>query len=381
MDLMTLAELSSTYKKLIDIVSDFKPPSIDQVNEVHSILKNSRRIVTVGVGRSGDNAEILAKFLRNLGYREVYGPEDIPFMFNEDDVVIAISGSGTTTYTVETAKVARDAGSEVIAITSSSDSPLLKYATKTIFIPGKTKIGHDDDYYGRQLLGHIYAPLTPLGTLFELRTLLFVLSLVGHEFGKGYEITFNELIGGLRAFTPLDEYFTNFYALLPKPRSQANPFTGKTVAVGEGMSGIVAKFFITRLRHCAKIGEDRECYYWRDRGSISVRKNDLVLVISGSGEYIPAMLAKRAKEKGAKVVGITSYSDSSLAKISDLIILVPGRIKTEIKGLRSSYYPMDPILSIFELRTLFLLESFIYLIAETENITEEDMKGLHSDFT
>lgn len=373
--------LSSTYSKLIDIVDDFELPPLKNVEEFHSVLRQAKRIVTVGVGRSGDNAEILAKFLRNLGYREVYGPDDIPFMLEKDDVVVAISGSGTTAYTLETAKVAHEAGSELIAITSNPNGPLLKYAKKVMLIPGKTKIGHDEDYYGKQLVGYKHAPLTPLGTLFELRTFLVVLSLVGYEIGKGFHTTYQELIGGLRAYRPEKDIFERFYSLLPRPRSPRNPFTGKTVAVGEGMSGIVAKFFITRLRHCAKKGEDRECYYWKDRGSVSVRKDDLVLVISGSGEYIPAVLARRAKEKGARVVGITSYQDSILASVSDLTIIVPGRIKTVIKGLRSSYFPRDPIMSIFELRTLFLLESIIHLIAEREGITEEDMKGLHSDFT
>jgi 6-phospho-3-hexuloisomerase len=376
-----LTELTTTYYKLIDTVTNFKLPTIKDVEEVHSSMKKAKRILTVGVGRSGDNADILAKFLRNLGYREVYGPEDIPFMFERHDLLIAISGSGTTTYTFETARVASEAGSKVVVITSDPKAPILRYATKALMIPGRSKIGHNSDYFGKQIMGHVYAPLTPLGTLFELRTLLLIMSFIGHEIGKGFEATYNEIVGGLKAFKPQDESFYKFYSLLPKPRSDKNPFSGKTVAVGEGLSGIVARFFITRLRHCAKKGEDRECYYWMDRGSISVRGRDLILVISGSGEYIPAVLAKKAKDKGAKVVGITSYEDSTLGKIADLRVIVPGRIKTLIKGLRSSYFPRDPIMSIFEVRTLFLLESMIYLIAEREGITEEDMKGLHSDFT
>lgn len=376
-----MGSLSSTYSRLIDIVDNFDLLRPEEVEEFHSIIKQANRIVTVGVGRSGDNAEILAKFLRNLGYREVYGPDDIPFMFERGDAVVAISGSGTTAYTLETARVAHEAGSYVVAMTSNPDAPLANYAKKIILIPGKTKVGHNEHYYAKQLIGHPHAPLTPLGTLFELRTLLVVLSLIGYEIGKEFHATYRELVGGLRAYKPEDDIFEQFYHMLPRPRSHQNPFTGKTVAVGEGMSGIVAKFFITRLRHCAKRGEDRECYYWKDRGSVSVRRGDLVLVVSGSGEHIPALLAKRAKEKGANVVGITSYRDSSLASVSDLTIMVPGRIKIALKGLRSSYFPRDPIMSIFELRALFLLESIIHLIAEREGITEEEMRDLHSDFT
>ena len=121
--------------------------------------------------------------------------------------------------------------------------------------------------------------------------------------------------------------------------------------------------------------------FWLDKGTVAVKKNDLVLIISGSASEFFAGLAEKVKAKGAKIVTITSFSDSKLAKLSDLTIAIPGREILKLRGLRSSYFPQDPKYSAFELRALFFLESFVHYVAEREKISEKDIKMMHSDFT
>lgn len=375
-------DLPQIYSKLVKLVENFSFPNEDRLKTFKKILESASRIICVGVGRSGGNAEVFTRFLRNLGFEHVYGPDDVPYLLRDKDVIVAFSGSGVTTYTLETAKIARDANAKIVSITSNIKSPLAELSDLVIEIPGKEILSyHLEDYYVRQLTGVQYAPLTPIGTLYELRTMLFSLSFAGSFIKDDAYTWFKRLIEGLKGYTPSQADFQSLYYSLPKPRSILNPLTGKTVVVGEGFSGIVGSFFVTRLRHCCKPNEDRECYFWKDKGSVSVGSRDTVLIISGSGSYIPSLMAEKARVKGAKVTSITSYAESPLALNSNSVIIIPGRIIYRIKGLRSSYLPKNPIESIFELRTLFFLESSIYLLAVKENVTEMDMLRRHSDFT
>ncbi len=91
----------------------------------------------------------------------------------ENDIAIAISGSGRTKLIVTAAEAARDAKASLIALTSYHDSPLGKLADVVVEIPGRTKYSQNEDYFARQILG-ITEPLAPLGTLFEDTTQVFL---------------------------------------------------------------------------------------------------------------------------------------------------------------------------------------------------------------
>jgi 6-phospho-3-hexuloisomerase len=365
--------------ELIESIEQF--PSTRIFSNFKKSVKECRRRICVGTGRSGDVADLMVKFLRNIGYKETYGPTDIPYVFKKSDLLIAFSGSGTTTYTLETARIAREAEAKIISITSKPEAPLGILSNMIVMIPGKTEFGHSEDYHGRQLLGVAHSPLTPLGTLFELRSLILTLSLVDSFKHGNVRSSYNELCMLLRGYLPSEDRFSQLYKLLPSPKLERNSSEGKIVVIGEGFSGVVGKFFVTRLRHCAKESEERECYFFTDKGSISVKQGDMTLFISGSGENIPALLSEKAKKKGASVAAITSNPHSTLAENADVTIVIPGREVEKIRGLRSSYLPRDPRKSIFELRTLLSLESFIHFLAEKDDVSEADMRIKHSDFT
>ena len=370
------------YRELHGLLSTLELPDESTIERLRELIDGAGRIITVGTGRSGDVAEIFMRFLRNLGYERSFGPEDVPYVIKYSDLVIAFSGSGTTTYTLQTVRVARDADSKIVVFTATPESPMAKLADLVVHVPGKTKLQETGDYYERLLVKEAASPLTPLGTLFELRSLFLSLSIIGYlGVGGSVKDNYRKLLDLIYEFKPNPKEFNELYERIPKPRSKKNPWPGKTIVIGEGFSGIVARFFVTRFRHVAHRDEIREVYYWLDRGSISVMPEDLVLIISGSGEQLPALLASKAKSKNASVAAITSYPSSTLGGFSDVIIKVPGRKIEKIKGLRSSYLPRNPADSIFELRTLLSLEAFVYKVAELEGITEAEMRLLHPDFT
>lgn len=140
-------------------------------------LENGRKILIVGAGRSGLAARAFAMRLMHMGFNVYVFGETITPGMGENDLVIAISGSGSTKLIVTASNAAKDVKAKILAITSHAESPLAKIADHCIIIPGRTKLAAEKDYTVRQILGE-HEPLAPLGTLFEITLNVFLDSLV-----------------------------------------------------------------------------------------------------------------------------------------------------------------------------------------------------------
>jgi len=372
------------YKKLCKFLMESELPSEDIFDRFKYDIRSAKEICTVGRGRSEICGTIFSKILQNLGYK-VHSSQDATFpdAFEPGYLVIAISGSGTTSYTEEMAIKSKEGEAKLVTITSNPETKLGGISDYVIKITGKTKTtARREDYIERQLIGND-ALLMPLGTEFEIKFLLSTLSVIGtlEERGNVKEY-YKKLNEKLFEYDPNHEEFRNIYKLIPKSFSAENPFCGKTVIIGDGFSGLAGEYFEKRLGHTAKKDEERKVTFYT-RGS-RIDKQDLIFVISGSGrkESIPYELTRKVKnEKGCKAVAITSFKDSPLAKICDCYSIVPGRVKESRKGMVGSYISSNPMKSIFELRTMLALECFIAAMAESEKITESDMESHHSIIT
>ncbi|MCC6031673.1 MAG: 6-phospho-3-hexuloisomerase [Pyrobaculum sp.] len=136
------------------------------VKSIEEIYRGNKKILVVGVGRSGLVGRAFAMRLRHLGARSYVLGETITPSVEEGDLLVAISGSGSTQVIVAAAEAAKKMKARVAAVTSYYDSPLGRLADLVVFVPGRTKLASMDDYFARQILG-IHEPLSPLGTLFE----------------------------------------------------------------------------------------------------------------------------------------------------------------------------------------------------------------------
>ena len=130
------------------------------------------KILLLGTGRSGFVGRAFALRLMHLGFNVYVMGETITPALSPDDLVIVISGSGTTTTVVAQAQVAEGLGTKVIAITSHKDSPLGKISDHIVNVKGRTKIDQDFDYDKRQIKGEY--DNAPLGTMFELSVMVFL---------------------------------------------------------------------------------------------------------------------------------------------------------------------------------------------------------------
>jgi len=137
-----------------------------------SARKHGRKVMVVGVGRSGLVGKAFAMRLMHLGFNVYVLGETITPSVSQGDIIIAVSGSGTTQIVVNVAEAAKKVGAKVIAITSFQDSPLARISDHVVHVPGRTKVAREIDYFARQVIG-LYEPLAPLGTLFEDTAMVF----------------------------------------------------------------------------------------------------------------------------------------------------------------------------------------------------------------
>ncbi|MEM4567511.1 MAG: SIS domain-containing protein, partial [Sulfolobales archaeon] len=140
-------------------------------------LNHERRVLIVGVGRSGLIGKAFAVRLMHLGFKVyVIGDTIVPAL-RPNDILVAISGSGRTKLVIDAAEVAKSLGAKVVALTSFRDSPLAGLADVVVEIPGRLKVSSEEDYFSRQILG-IYEPLSPLASLFEITAMAFLDGLI-----------------------------------------------------------------------------------------------------------------------------------------------------------------------------------------------------------
>ncbi|MBS7655321.1 6-phospho-3-hexuloisomerase [Candidatus Bathyarchaeota archaeon] len=141
------------------------------------IKSKDNRILVVGAGRSGFAGKSFAMRLMHLGFNVYVLGETITPAIGKNDLIIAISGSGTTKLVVTACEIGKEVGSKIIAVTSYPDSPLGKLADHIVQIKGRAKRVNETDYFLRQITG-AHEPLAPLGTIFEISTMVFLDSLI-----------------------------------------------------------------------------------------------------------------------------------------------------------------------------------------------------------
>jgi len=123
-------------------------------------LQPARRVFLYGRGRSGFVARAFAVRLMHLGYQTYVVGETITAPVQRNDVVILVSGSGTTYPVVMTAELGRRQGATVVAITAQPESEIARLAH--VVVPLTPPEGNGER-----------AKLAPLGTLFETSAWLF----------------------------------------------------------------------------------------------------------------------------------------------------------------------------------------------------------------
>jgi 6-phospho-3-hexuloisomerase len=130
------------------------------------LLDKAARIFVAGAGRSGLIARFFAMRLVHSGYDVSVVGEIVTPSIKKGDLLIIISGSGETEQLVAFTKRAKEIGATIILITAKSGSTIGDMADAVF------QIGRSEQY--GKTLG------MPMGTVFELSTLLFLEATISH---------------------------------------------------------------------------------------------------------------------------------------------------------------------------------------------------------
>jgi 6-phospho-3-hexuloisomerase len=139
---------------------------------------------------------------------------------------------------------------------------------------------------------------------------------------------------------------------------------------GAGRSGFIARCFAQRLMHLGF----KSCYI-SDTITYRYKKDDIILIISGSGETPTSVtIARTAKEIGGKIVVFTANPLSSISKIADLIIQIEGKSKDRA----ISKDTLAPYTSLFDISTLAILDTIGGIIMKRLGVSESEIDKRHA---
>jgi len=109
----------------------------------------------------------------------------------------------------------------------------------------------------------------------------------------------------------------------------------------------------------------------------AITEKDVLIVGSGSGETaFPLIIAKKAKQYGARVAHIGANPCSSMHEFSDLFVRIPVRTKLDLPGEIPSIQPMT---SLFEQCLLLLGDALALMMIREENIDMASLWQYHAN--
>ncbi|MEZ3487867.1 MAG: SIS domain-containing protein [Lachnospiraceae bacterium] len=143
---------------------------------------------------------------------------------------------------------------------------------------------------------------------------------------------------------------------------------------GAGRSGVAIKAFTNRLMHLglsvSSVGEI---------SSPHTKEGDLLLIGSGSGETESlAAMAQKAKRNGVKLALITMDEKSTIAKIADAVVVLPG-VSPKLKGGGMEITSIQPMGSAFEQICFLIYDGLVMELMDCMGETSDSMFKRHAD--
>ena len=154
----------------------------------------------------------------------------------------------------------------------------------------------------------------------------------------------------------------------------------KIFIVGMGRSGFVGRSFALRLMNLGF-----NVYFLGETITPAAGMDDLVIAVSGTGMTKMVLTASTAaKDVGAKVIAITTYSKSPLGDVADHVVVLTGRTKMGLP-IEEDYIsrqmlgkPLSPLGSIFENNCMIFLDGLVVELMYRLNKTEEELRRRHA---
>ncbi|MHA1225872.1 MAG: SIS domain-containing protein [Candidatus Hodarchaeales archaeon] len=343
---------------------------------ISDVLEDKSRIIhIVGMGRSGKVGMILGETLKDIGFanRLSYLGKSLARPVRKDDLVIAITGSGWTKFTTSAIEDSIRRKAKILTLTGSPDSKAARLSDAILKIP----LGYrPQDVTGDLLILDKSAPLTPLGTVFELTAMVVGIGVIGGVFDGACTKGFNQgttqvLLAAEKTLNSLEKD-TDLIKFIDMLKGFCNQSEKKVFIFGNGLDNIISAMSSIRFAHLRM--NIQSIYNWRFR-----KENDLLIAVSGSGASSTTLnIVKSAKASKMNVFGLTSFSDSELARMSDSHLLIHGRDDNmspdDIQMVNTNLH-----LPSFEYACSLALDACVAQIAVDLGITEDIMMSEHAN--
>lgn len=143
---------------------------------------------------------------------------------------------------------------------------------------------------------------------------------------------------------------------------------------GAGRSGVAIRGFANRLLHLglsvSVVGEI---------SSPHSAPGDLVIIGSGSGETGSLVaLARKAKDASARLVLITMDATSTIGKLADVVVVLPG-VSPKLK-VATAVTSIQPMGTAFEQMSSLCYDAAVLELMDALGETSESMFPRHADF-
>lgn len=155
----------------------------------------------------------------------------------------------------------------------------------------------------------------------------------------------------------------------------------KVLVMGAGRSGLVGRAFAMRLMHLGF-----NVYVLGETITPSIGRDDVVVAISGSGRTkLIVTAAEAAKKVDATVIAITSYPDSPLGQLADIVVEIPGRTKMApdidyfARQILGIHEPLAPLGTLFEDTALVFLDGVVVELMHRLGKSEADLRAKHAN--
>ena len=328
------------------------------------------------MGRSGKVGMLFGEMLKNIGFSVSYLGKSLAKPVRSNDIVIGVTGSGWTNFTIKTLQDAIQRGAKILVFTGDKHSLAARLADVILLIPkGYKKKGRTSILSER--IADTHAPLTPMGTVFEMTTMAIAFGLVSglredHSV-KGFNEGINEILRAAEmTFSNINKNEIPIQTFINALESYACVPEKSLFVFGSGLDSIIASITSIRLSHL-KINI-HSSYDWRFR-----KKGDALIGISGSGASTSTMeRVKSAKSAKMNLYGLTSFPDSLLANECEILLEIEGRPE-EISADLRQITDLSYFVPSFEYAAAITLDSCVAQIASNQGITEESMKEEHAN--
>lgn len=382
--------LLRTAKTNVNYINEQPSDLVKFCNILKEVKTNNKRIHIVGTGRSGKVGMLLGEILKNIGFSVSHLGKSLARPVRPDDVVIGVTGSGWTSFTIKAIQDSIRKKAKILVFTGDKHSIAARLADSIIpmprgYIRDTSLAAEAADSIILIPRGHIkenhttvsHAPLTPMGTVFEMTSMAIGIGVVSglndDSTVKGFNEGINEVLKAAeitlenikRNEEPIRQFIDTLESYSFRPEKKVWLF-------GSGLDSIIASISSIRLSHL-KINV-KSAYDWRFR-----RKDDLFVAISGSGVSTSTLeRVESAKSSGMKIIGLTSFPHSKLTKCSDFFLGIEGRsekISADLRQISDLSFSVPS----FEYVAAITLDSCVAQLAMDLGISEMEMKAEHAN--